>query len=48
VQKQIYQLHLDLDDRGKQAYKMTCDADDIRCDFHFVTAVGQKPVGRPS
>jgi len=42
VQAQIHQMHLDLDSDGKRAYNLTVTADDIRCDFAFVIAVGQK------
>jgi SAM-dependent methyltransferase len=43
IQRQIYQMHLELDAPGKQVYNMTVTPDDIRCDFTFVTAVGRKP-----
>jgi ubiquinone/menaquinone biosynthesis C-methylase UbiE len=43
TQRQIYQMHLDMSPEGKAAYRMTVTADDIRCDFTFITAVGWKP-----
>jgi choline kinase/ubiquinone/menaquinone biosynthesis C-methylase UbiE len=44
TQRQIYQMHLDLDEAGKRAYRMavTANPPDIRCDFTFVIAVGRK------
>jgi choline kinase/ubiquinone/menaquinone biosynthesis C-methylase UbiE len=42
TQRQIYQMHLDLNEAGKQAYRMAVTDDDIRCDFTFIIAVGRK------
>jgi choline kinase/protein-L-isoaspartate O-methyltransferase len=42
VQARIHQMHIDLDSEGKRLYNMTVTADDVRCDFAFVIAVGQK------
>ncbi len=44
TQRQIYQMHLDLNEEGKHAYRMTVTPDDIRCDFTFIVAVGRKAV----
>ncbi len=44
TQRQIYQMHLDLNEEGKHAYRMMVTPDDIRCDFTFVVAVGRKAV----
>jgi len=44
TQRQIYQMHLDLNEEGKRAYRMTVTSDDIRCDFTFIVAVGRNAV----
>lgn len=41
-QDKIMQMHLELDETGKQYYDMTLTGDDVLCDFKFVTLVGRK------
>jgi len=41
-QDQIMQMHLELDEAGKQHYRMTITDDDVLCDFTFVIVVGRK------
>lgn len=43
IRNRIYQMHLDLDERGKQLYNMRVEVDDILCDFRFINVVGGKP-----
>ena len=41
-QDRIMQMHLDLDETGKQYYNMTLTGGDVLCDFEFVILVGRK------
>jgi choline kinase/protein-L-isoaspartate O-methyltransferase len=41
-QDQIMQMHLALDEAGKQHYNMNIIGNDVLCDFKFVTLVGRK------
>jgi len=41
-QDRIMQMHLDLDETGKQYYNMTLTGGDVLCDFKFVILVGRK------
>lgn len=43
-QNMIMQLHLDLDEKGKQYYNMQIRENDILCDFKFLILVGRKPL----
>ena len=41
-QDRIMQMHLDLDETGKQHYNATLTGDDVLCDFKYVILVGRK------
>jgi len=41
-QDRIMQMHLELDELGKQHYNMTLTGSDVLCDFKFVILVGRK------
>ena len=41
-QHRIMQMHLDLDETGKQHYNMTLTGDDVLCDFKYLILVGRK------
>ena len=41
-QDEIMQMHLDLDEKGKQHYNMTLTGEDVLCDFKYVILVGRK------
>ena len=41
-QDKIMQMHLDLDETGKQHYNMALIGDDILCDFKYLVLVGRK------
>lgn len=41
-QDQIMQMHLNLDEIGKQHYNMTITSGDVLCDFQYVILVGRK------
>jgi hypothetical protein len=43
VQERIREMHLELNDAGRRAYDLTVTADDILCDFSFITVVARKP-----
>jgi choline kinase/ubiquinone/menaquinone biosynthesis C-methylase UbiE len=42
-QDRIMQMHLDLDETGKQHYNMRLTGEDVLCDFKYVILVGRKP-----
>ena len=42
-QEMIMQMHLDLDEAGKQFYNIKLTEDDVLCDFKFAILVGRKP-----
>jgi choline kinase/ubiquinone/menaquinone biosynthesis C-methylase UbiE len=41
-QDKIMQMHLELDETGKQYYDMTLTGDDVLCDFTYIILVGRK------
>jgi ubiquinone/menaquinone biosynthesis C-methylase UbiE len=41
-QDRIKQMHLELDETGKQHYNMTLTGDDVLCDFEYAILVGRK------
>ncbi len=41
-QDRIMQMHLNLDETGKQYYNMTLAGDDVLCDFRYVILLGRK------
>ncbi|MDH5255701.1 MAG: hypothetical protein OEW72_07275, partial [Gammaproteobacteria bacterium] len=43
TQRQIYQMHLDLDQRGKEVYHLQVTPSDVLCDFTFVNVIGRRP-----
>jgi len=45
TQRRIFQMHLDLDARGKEVYHMRVTPADVLCDFTFVNVIGRRPAG---